>query len=146
MKLLPPHLVLIGFFAMALLRVLLPGPELLPPLWRAAAVLPALAGVALLLVGSRRFRRVGTNIRTFDEPGLLVTDGLFRFSRNPMYLGFFLVLLGVGLAMGGLTPLLIPVAFFVIANVWYVPFEERALQAKFGAAYADYQRNTRRWL
>lgn len=146
MKLLPPHLALIGLVAMAVLRVLLPGPEVLPLAWRAVALAPVLAGLGLLFAGSARFRRLGTNIRTFDEPGVLVTDGLFRLSRNPMYLGFFLLLLGVALALGASTPLLVPLGFFAVANLWYIPFEERALGAKFGESYAVYQRKTRRWL
>lgn len=146
MKLLPPHLALGGLAAMALVRFLAPGPEVLPSVWRAAGIVPGVAGLVLLLAGSGRFRRVGTNIRTFDEPGVLVTDGLFRLSRNPMYLGFFLVLLGAGLGMGALTPLVVPVGFLAVANFWYVPFEERALRAKFGDAYVNYQRTTRRWL
>ncbi|MBS0411719.1 MAG: isoprenylcysteine carboxylmethyltransferase family protein [Proteobacteria bacterium] len=146
MKILPPQLALIGLAAMALLRLAAPGPILLPPVWRGAGLLPGLAGVVLLLAGSTRFRRLGTNIRTFDEPGVLVTDGLFRVTRNPMYLGFVLALLGAGLAMGALTPLFVPVAFLIVANAWYIPFEERALEAKFGEAYAHYRRRTRRWL
>jgi len=146
MKILPPQLTLMGLLAMALLRLAAPGPILLPPVWRSVGLLPGLAGLALLLAGSTRFRRLSTNIRTFDEPGVLVTDGLFRVTRNPMYLGFVLVLLGAGLAMGALTPLFVPVAFLIVANAWYIPFEERALQTKFGEAYALYRRRTRRWL
>lgn len=145
MKLLPPHLALVGLVVMIPLRLFLPGSEF-PPVVRGAGLLAGLAGIALLFGGSRRFRRLGTNIRTFDEPGMLVTDGLFRLSRNPMYLGFFLVLLGAALALGAVTTLVAPVAFLVIANVWYVPFEERALRAKFGELYERYQRSTRRWL
>lgn len=146
MKILPPHLALAGLAAMVLLRLFLPGPELLPAVVRGVGVLVGLAGIALLLSGSGRFRRLGANIRTFDEPTMLVTDGLFRLSRNPMYLGFFLLLLGAALALGAVTTLVAPFAFLLIANAWYVPFEERALRARFGEVYESYQRTTRRWL
>ena len=146
MKLLPPHLVLIGVALIAVSGLVLPGPELLQGVWRLTGVLPGALGVGLLAAGSGLFRRLGTNIRTFDEPGVLVVDGPFRFSRNPMYLGFSLVLLGLALGTGHATPLAIPAAFFAVANLWYVPFEERAMHAKFGPDYEQYRRTTRRWI
>lgn len=146
MKLLPPHLVVVGIFLIAILGIFAPGPDMLQGAWRLAALLPGVLGVGLLAAGSGLFRRLGTNIRTFDEPGVLVTDGPFRFSRNPMYLGFSLVLVGLALGTGHATPLVIPMAFFLVASLWYVPFEERAMQAKFGSAYDQYRRTTRRWI
>jgi protein-S-isoprenylcysteine O-methyltransferase Ste14 len=146
MRLLPPMLVLILLVAMAALHVVLPGPTLLAfPYTLAGAVVAAL-GLTVTLAGARLFARVGTNIRTFNEPGVLVTDGPFRWSRNPIYLGFVLLLLGTAILLGTATPLLGPALFAIVADRWYIAFEERAMQAKFGSLYADYMRRTRRWL
>ncbi|MEQ8858034.1 MAG: isoprenylcysteine carboxylmethyltransferase family protein [Pseudomonadales bacterium] len=103
-------------------------------------------GLWLLIRASGLFNRIGTNIHTFRDPDVLVTDGPFRLSRNPMYLGFLLVLLGGCIALGTLTPLLACVGFALVANFWYVPFEERACAARFGDAYQRYCARTRRWL
>ena len=146
MRILPPILVLILLVAMGALHVLLPGRELIAfPYTLIGAVVAAL-GFVLTLSGARLFARVGTNIRTFNEPGVLVTGGLFRWSRNPMYLGFVLLLLGTAILLGTATPLVAPALFALIADRWYIPFEERAMQTKFGAAYAAYMSTTRRWL
>ena len=62
------------------------------PPWVAAALI--IAGIGISVAGKRQFQRIGTNVYTFEEPGELVSEGLYRFSRNPMYLG--LVLAGTG--------------------------------------------------
>jgi protein-S-isoprenylcysteine O-methyltransferase Ste14 len=146
MRLLPPRLVLILLVTMAALHVLLPGPTLLAfPYTLIGGVIAAL-GLAVTLSGARLFARVGTNIKTFNEPGTLVTDGLFRWSRNPMYLGFVLLLAGTAVLLGTATPFIAPALFALVADRWYIAFEERAMQQRFGADYAAYVSRTRRWL
>jgi protein-S-isoprenylcysteine O-methyltransferase Ste14 len=146
MLLLPPRLVLMLLVAMGVLHMLLPGPTLLlfPYTLLGAAV--AALGFVVALSGARLFARVRTNLRTWNEPGVLVTDGLFRWSRNPMYLGFVLLLLGTAILLGTTTPFIAPALFAIVADRWYIAFEERALQAKFGAEYEAYMGRTRRWL
>jgi protein-S-isoprenylcysteine O-methyltransferase Ste14 len=144
--LLPPRLVLILLIAMVALHLVLPGPAIFAFPYTLAGAVAAALGFLLALAGSRRFARIGTNIKTFNEPGVLVTDGLFRWSRNPMYLGLLLLLAGVAVLLGSATPLLGPALFAIAADRWYIPFEERAMQAKFGADYAAYRQKTRRWI
>ena len=146
MRILPPRLVLVLLVAMGALRVLLPGPTLLDFPYNLAGAVVAAMGFLIALSGARLFGRVGTNIRTFNEPGVLVTDGPFRWSRNPMYLGFVLLLLGAAMLLGTATPFLAVALFAIVADRWYIAFEERAMQAKFGADYAAYMLRTRRWL
>jgi protein-S-isoprenylcysteine O-methyltransferase Ste14 len=145
MRILPPHLVLVLLGAMAALHLIVPGPMVLAFPHNLVGLAVAALGLAITLSGARLFARVGTNIRTFNEPGVLVTDGLFQWSRNPMYLGFVLLLLGTAILLGTATPLLAPLLFAIVADRWYIAFEERALQHKFGADYAAYMRRTRRW-
>ena len=146
MRLLPPKLVLILLAAMAGLHLLLPGPVVVAFPYNLAGAAMAVLGTLITLYGARLFGRVGTNIRTFNEPGVLVTDGLFRWSRNPMYLGFVLLLLGTAILLGTATPFLGPALFAVVADRWYIAFEEGAMRRKFGAEYESYMRRTRRWL
>lgn len=113
--------------------------------WWAGGVL-VLAGLAVAQWHARLFKRIGTNINTFGEPGTLTTAGLFAHTRNPMYLGMLLALAGVALALGTLSPWLLVLQFFVLAQCWYIPLEERKLAARFGRQYADYCRDVRRWL
>jgi protein-S-isoprenylcysteine O-methyltransferase Ste14 len=106
----------------------------------------AALGLLVTLAGARLFARIGTNIKTFNEPGVLVTGGLFRWSRNPMYAGFLLILAGTAILLGAATPFLLVILFALVADRWYIAFEERALASKFGEEYAAYKRRTRRWI
>ena len=131
---------------MALFGSLFPGPALLAEPLPWLGLLPIAVGAWITVTSGRRFHRIGTNIKTFDAPTRMVTDGFFRWSRNPMYLGFVLMAVGVAVLIGTLMPLLIAAAFAVICDRWYIRFEERAMRATFGDAYDVYCRRTRRWI
>lgn len=148
-RLLPPFLFL-GLLAALAVSIGLFGTALAPmhstglPYGEVALLL---AIGLVLLVGARlQFKRHDSEIMTFKEPRGLVRDGLFRFSRNPMYLGFTLLLFAAVLAANAWWALLAPVGFMLAANFWYIPFEERAAAAAFGADYEEYRRCVRRWL
>jgi protein-S-isoprenylcysteine O-methyltransferase Ste14 len=63
-----------------------------------------------------------------------------------MYLGLAVLLIGLAILLGTLVPFLGPLVFIVAADRWYIPFEEKALQRKFGEQYDAYKRTTRRWV
>ncbi|MFN8672475.1 MAG: isoprenylcysteine carboxylmethyltransferase family protein [Candidatus Sericytochromatia bacterium] len=90
--------------------------------------------------------KVGTTIMTFDNPEKLVIDGLYKFTRNPMYLGFLIFLIGFFIILGTLTPVFIVFLFFIITDNWYIKFEELKLIDKFGENYLTYKKNVRKWL
>jgi protein-S-isoprenylcysteine O-methyltransferase Ste14 len=146
MHLLPPRLFLILLAAMIGIHYVLPGPAVVALPYNLAGAVVIALGLLIGFSGSRLFGRVGTNIRTFNEPGTLVTDGPFRWSRNPMYLGFVLLLLGTAILLGTATPFAGPPVFAVVADRWYIAFEERALRRKFGSDYEAYMSRTRRWI
>ena len=89
---------------------------------------------------------VRTEIHTFKMPRQLLTSGMFNISRNPIYLGFSIALLGAALRLGTITALLQMALFIFIANSWYIPFEERNLEQVFGEDFRRYSRKVRRWL
>ncbi|HEY1014578.1 MAG TPA: methyltransferase [Herpetosiphonaceae bacterium] len=144
--LMPPRLFVACALSMIALWRLLPLSALIGwPLTLAGLPL-LLGGLGLSVAGSRRFASSGANIQTFEEPTRLVADGLFRFSRNPMYLGFAAALFGLAVLLGALSPFAVAAGFVVIVDRWYIRFEERRMAAGFGAAYAAYRRQVRRWL
>lgn len=145
-KLLPPVLMMIFLLLMAVLDTLLPLARLLGPPLTWLGVLPAAAGIAIAVMGRLAFRHAATEINTFREPGRLVTGSVFRYSRNPMYLGMALLLFGLAIGLGSLAPLLVAVLFVAIADRWYIRVEETAMQAKFGERYRAYTQQVRRWL
>lgn len=81
-----------------------------------------------------------------DAATALVTNGIYRFTRNPMYLGLLLALFGWALLLGQPAALLLAVAYVPVMNRLQIIPEEHALRARFGAAFHDYQARVRRWL
>lgn len=120
-----------------------------PPLWRAGVgVVLAGAGTALAMAGVGEFRRAATTVNPLSPhaSARLVTSGVFRLTRNPMYVGMLLVLAGWAVALAHLTGPLYLLFYAVYMNRFQIVPEERALAARFGKSFADYRRRVRRWL
>lgn len=143
--LLPPVVFLLCIVLMVLLHSQWPVLVWLPRPWNWAGVALIVSGLALAQWHARLFKRLGTNIQTFGEPGQLTTEGLFRRSRNPMYLGMLVALAGVLVVLGSLSPMAVVIGFFVLMQAWYIPFEERAMAQRFGEAYSAYRQQVPRW-
>jgi len=105
-----------------------------------------LAGLTIMLWAWSLFMRAGTALLPTGEPSRFVQAGPYRFTRNPMYLGITLILLGVALYLGSLPMLLAPVLFPVIINRVFVPHEEGNMERIFGQDYRDFKKRVRRWV
>ncbi len=103
-------------------------------------------GVLLMTAGVSRFNRAGTNVPTYRPTTALVTDGPYRYSRNPLYISLFLAYAGIGVVADNLWILALGVPLFLIMRYGVVAREERYLERKFGQAYLDYKAAVRRWL
>ena len=115
---------------------------------RAVALAQALAGAAVALAGVAEFRRARTTVNPLrpERASALVASGIFRWTRNPMYLGLAIVLLGWAWYLAHpLAALGVP-AFVAWMNRYQIPREERALGQLFGAEFAHYKTRVRRWL
>lgn len=144
--LVPPVLFSFCLIGIAITAYCWPGYQLVPPPYNWFGIAVVLGGLILGGVSSRAFVRLRTNLPTFNDPNVLVTDGMFAISRNPIYLGFTLVLVGVVLIVDCSTPIVFVLVFFAVAQFWYVPFEERRMHETFGDRYVAYCRKTRRWI
>lgn len=142
----PPVFFLIALAVMAGLHFALPVRTIPLAAVRAAGLIPIAAGLGIGIWGSNLFQRARTTIKPFDTPTTLVTNGPFRLSRNPMYLGMTLVLIGVALLLGSVTPFVIVPLFVALIEVRFIRREEKDLEAAFGAAYEAYQSRVRRWI
>lgn len=103
------------------------------------------AGLALVVCGVRGFAR-RTTLHPFREPSQLVTTGCFAWSRNPMYTGLVLSLLGAALMLGSLSPVACVPPFVWLLRHRFIAHEEGALEEQFGDAYRHYRLRVRRWL
>jgi len=108
----------------------------------------ALAGAVTSALGVISFRRAGTTVNPMkpESSSSLVTSGIYRLTRNPMYLGFLLVLLGWAVFLSSILAFLFLPAFIVYMNHFQIEPEERALATLFREAFAAYKARARRWL
>lgn len=145
-RIMPTTWLLTAIVAMVALHFLLPVTTVVPSLWNLLGIIPLALGVIINLVADRAFHQARTTVKPFEESSALITDGVFRISRNPMYLGFVLVLLGIAVLVRTLTPYAVVVAFAIWTDRMYVAVEERMLAARFGAQWEAYRQRTRRWI
>jgi protein-S-isoprenylcysteine O-methyltransferase Ste14 len=111
------------------------------------ALLLILGGAAVLLRCVWDFVRVGRGtLSPVDAPKHLVVTGLYRYVRNPMYVGVFLVLLGEIVFFGSVALLIYTIVWFICVNLFVLLYEEPVLRSKFGREYEDYCRSVHRWL
>ena len=133
---LPPTLFFIAIGIMGALHWWLPVTPLIPYPFSMLGMLPLIGGLILSILGSKRFKAAGTNIHTFEAPDILVTDHLYRYSRNPMYLGLLISLTGAAIVFGEWCGFIIALLFFIITDRWYIPYEERMMAETFKERYA----------
>lgn len=144
--LLPPVYLLGAIVMMLALHFLAPGGRLVRASWRYLGVVPIVAGCGIVLACAQTFRRRETTIKPFEVSHVLVTDGLYRYSRNPIYLALVILLCGVAIALGSLAPWIVVPPFAWLLQVRFIKAEETMLAAEFKEQYARYCRQTRRWL
>ncbi len=119
----------------------------LPPALRTWVGVPImLAALALFCSSILRFKAAGTPVPGNKPSTAIVKSGPYRFSRNPIYLAFSLLLLGVACALNSLWLLGTLAAALCIMSFVVIPREERYLEHRFGAEYLAYKASVRRWL
>jgi protein-S-isoprenylcysteine O-methyltransferase Ste14 len=104
------------------------------------------SGMALNLWTDNLFKKAETNVKYHAKPGKLVVSGPFKISRNPMYLGMLLILLGTCILVQSVVSLISPVVFVLIIEKKFIPVEEKNMQESFGKKYSDYKKKVRRWI
>jgi protein-S-isoprenylcysteine O-methyltransferase Ste14 len=144
-RILAPVYFLAAILSMAALHFLLPIARILPASYSSGGVL-ILIGMSLILWAVRLFARAGTTIKPFEASTKMIVAGPYRWSRNPIYLGMAMILLGIGLALGTLTPFAILPLFVWLIQKNFIAHEEAMLDKSFGPAYAEYKKRIRRWL
>lgn len=145
----PPPLVALIIAILMWLSTLLVAPLAVPTSVRliVAGVL-AIAGVGCGIAGVRAFRRARTTINptTPNAASALVIGGIYRLTRNPMYLGVLTVLLAWAAFLANGVALLLALSFVFYINRFQIAPEERALSSLFPQDYASYKNRVRRWI
>jgi protein-S-isoprenylcysteine O-methyltransferase Ste14 len=125
------------------LRFPVPGDDLVH---RIVGGLLVLIGLALAIAGIRNFSRAGTPVEGFKPTRALATAGIHGWSRNPIYLGMFLIYGGIGLSAQSPWVLMITLPLAIVIRYGVVAREEAYLERRFGDVYRDYKHRVRRWL
>jgi protein-S-isoprenylcysteine O-methyltransferase Ste14 len=148
LKVPPPAIAALIGAGMWLIARVSPGAAL-PQFAHELAALPlAVVGISLTIAGVFSFRQARTTMNPMQPQAAaaLVRSGVYRVSRNPMYLGLLVVLLAWTAYLGTLWTALGPLGFVLYINRFQIAPEERILSAKFGASYAEYKASVRQWL
>ena len=143
----PPPLIYIGFLVAAFL-LSLPWPLALGlGGWRHAAALAVFAiAAAIAIAAMRDFRAAGTSFNVYKPDTALLTQGVFRYSRNPLYVSLSLVHLSIAVATNSGWALLLLAPALAVVHYGVIAREEAYLAVRFGADYEAYRRSVRRWL
>ncbi|MBT8145188.1 MAG: isoprenylcysteine carboxylmethyltransferase family protein [Gammaproteobacteria bacterium] len=147
LKIPPVVLVLIAAVLMWALAEAMPIPFTLPGAALVAVAVAAL-GIVIAVLGVVQFRSAGTTVdpRVPERSSTLVVGGIYRFSRNPMYVGMLLVLCAWALYLGSIAALVMLPLFVICITQLQIKPEERHMQAKFGNTYQQYKSRVRRWI
>ncbi len=145
-----PPVLLAGAIGLALgldwLVIRLPVPFAETDIVHFAAMILLLAGIVLVIWAAVQFRTHQTSIRPDRGSNALVAAGPFAFSRNPIYLGEVLALIGAGVSFNRLWLVLVAPLFAMAVTRLAIEPEEAYLERRFGTAFADYKARVRRWL
>ncbi len=145
-KIMPPTWLLISIITMLTLHFLFPAAWIVPPLWNLFGFIFIALGMMMNLIADKDFHQMQTTVKPFEESSVLVTSGVFQISRNPMYLGFVFILMGIAILLRSLSPYLVISTFAFLIDRTYVRVEEGMLAKKFGTTWDAYKAKTRRWL
>jgi len=145
-RIIPPVYILGAIIVMILLNTYAPIGRWLEYPWRYFGILIIVAGFVLILAGGNLFRKLGTPPRPGLKANVLVTSGAFRYTRNPMYMGMIIMLIGLAILLGSISPMIVIPVIFLILHTQFVLREEKWMQGWFGDSYMEYKKKTPRWL
>jgi len=143
---LPPAYFFRAIVLSVALHFLLPLRQLLVFPWRLIGLAPLLVGIVLNLLADQTFNKHNTTVKPFETSSALITGGVFGISRNPMYLGMTLILLGIAAFLGSATPFAAAPVYAISIDRSFIIPEEQMLVETFGDRFREYRERVRRWI
>ena len=142
----PPTYLLIAIVLVLAIHFVFPGIKIVPVPWNPLGIVPLAFGIALNLIADKAFHQAETTVKPFEESSALLTTGVFQITRNPMYLGYVLILIGVAPIVRSVTPYAVIVVFAILMDRVFIRVEEQMLEHTFGPAWSEYAAKVRRWI
>jgi len=141
----PPFLTLFGLISQTFLDACLPVVQAIVfPLWTGSVVV--VLGLSIIVYTISLFKRQQTDVMPDGNPSILITHGIYKITRNPIYLGMALILLGSAFLFGTLSTFFIPPLFMATVDLIWIRFEEKNLESIFGNRYTTYKESVRKWI
>ena len=145
-KIMPTTYLLFAILLCVGLHILVPIYFVIPLPWNMVGLIPILIGIWLNLSADRAFKQANTTVKPFEESSALIQDGVFRFSRHPMYLGFVLLLFGISMLLRSTSPYIVMIVFAWFIDRVFIQEEERMLAAQFDEEWQGYKSRVRKWI
>jgi|TARA_R100000005_G_scaffold96705_2_gene86393 protein-S-isoprenylcysteine O-methyltransferase Ste14 len=143
----PPPLIFLTFLVAGLLLDSGWIRGVLPPLpFTIAGAILFLAALALLLLSAEKFHRAKTHLEPWKPTTQIITNGIYRYSRNPIYLSMAIAYAGISTAAASWTAIILLIPCLFIIHYYVIMKEEAYLEDKFGKEYLAYRAKVRRWL
>jgi protein-S-isoprenylcysteine O-methyltransferase Ste14 len=141
----PPFLTLFGLISQTFLDAYLPIVQAIVfPLWTGSVVV--VLGLSIIVYTISLFKRQQTDVMPDGNPSILITHGIYKITRNPIYLGMTFILLGSAFLFGTLSTFFIPPLFMATVDLIWIRFEEKNLESIFGNRYTTYKESVRKWI
>lgn len=145
-KIYPPIWLVFGIVAVFVCNEFFPGVRFTGMASQMIGGVIIVMALLLLVNAGGLFAKAGTDLVPFKNVTTLVTEGVYRYTRNPMYLGMALVLLGTAITVGAATALAVPVIFMIIIELRFIRPEEEMLLGLFPDTFPAYCEKVRRWI
>jgi len=141
----PPFYGYAAIFFIVFFHFILPSFNFIPPPYNYIGLISVFIGIWLVIWPWLIFKQHHTP-EDFSPPTALVTQGPYKFSRNPMYLGMVLFLFGLAVCLQNILAFIFPILFFLIVHFMFIPFEQHKMEACFSEKYIKYKNNTPKWI
>ncbi|MCW8804115.1 MAG: isoprenylcysteine carboxylmethyltransferase family protein, partial [Ignavibacteriaceae bacterium] len=145
-KILPPTYFAVCLIITVLLHYFLPIKQIINYPFNLLGFLFFLIGGVLNIWTDQLFKKNETTVKPDEKPSAFIQTGPFKISRNPMYLGMAILLIGIGFILGSITSFAGFVLFIITMEIAFIPQEDMNLQEKFGDEYLAYKKRIRRWI
>lgn len=108
--------------------------------------LPIIILASYLIISSHMFLIKNNTTEKYNKSTCVVQNWLYKYSRNPMYLWFLLLIIWISFFLGNIISFISPIFFFSIINWMFIPYEEAKMEKELGQDYLEYKRKVRRWV
>jgi protein-S-isoprenylcysteine O-methyltransferase Ste14 len=141
----PPVFVLFSLLLIIIFYFVLPGLNWIPFPFNLFGIVVSILGFMIMGKSRNLFSKYHTTL-AIEKSSSFIREGIFSKTRNPMYFGMFLLLLGIGICFGNVVSIIIPFIFISLMNFIFVSKEERLMYESFGEEYLDYIKEVKRWI